>query len=174
MDEPLIAKLSGGDRRSIGRVPEVVEQVLHEPNLFDELFELIFVEDPLVQMRAADAAVKVARERPELLQLHKKSIIKEIPKIDQQEVQWAAAEMYGLLKLTKKECAIIYELLVKNLQHKSSILRTFSMQALVDICRYDPSLMKQVRPIIEDLAKTGTPAMRARGRMLMKRIAKTQ
>jgi hypothetical protein len=36
---PLLQKLQGGDRRSIGRVDEVVAGVLAEPSLFGVVFE---------------------------------------------------------------------------------------------------------------------------------------
>ena len=48
----LLEKLQGGDRRSIGRVDEVVAEVLDEPALFDTLFYGMLSDDPLIRMRA--------------------------------------------------------------------------------------------------------------------------
>ena len=63
MDD-LVARLQGGDRRSIGRVDEVVREVLADPSLFGRLFEGMLHEDPLIRMRAADAAEKDHRTAP--------------------------------------------------------------------------------------------------------------
>ena len=60
----LLAKLQGGDRRSIGRVDEVVREVLADPSLFRLLFEGMLHEDPLIRMRAADAPEKDHRTAP--------------------------------------------------------------------------------------------------------------
>jgi hypothetical protein len=51
----------------------------------------------------------------------------------------------------------------------SSIVKTFSMQALADLAEQDESLLDQVTPIIERLTRTGTPAMRSRARRLLAR-----
>ena len=56
---PEVAKLTGGDRRSIGRSNEVVADVLADPSLFDLIFDAIASDDPLIAMRAADAVEKV-------------------------------------------------------------------------------------------------------------------
>jgi hypothetical protein len=59
LDEP-----ESGDRRSIGRVNEVVEDVLRDPVLFGAVFAGMVSEYPIVRMRAADAVEKITRERP--------------------------------------------------------------------------------------------------------------
>ncbi len=53
----LLGKLQGGDRRSIGRADEVVADVLNDPALFDDLFQGMLHDDPVVRMRSADAVV---------------------------------------------------------------------------------------------------------------------
>ena len=63
----LLDELAGGDRRSIGRVDEVVANVLDDPALFDKLFHGIVGDDLLIRMRAADAAQRVTAQRPACL-----------------------------------------------------------------------------------------------------------
>jgi len=58
MNDPL-SQLAGGDRRSIGRVPEAVQQVLEDPASFPALFEGMARPDPAIRMRAADAVEKI-------------------------------------------------------------------------------------------------------------------
>jgi hypothetical protein len=69
--EQLLDKLQGGARRSIGRVPEGVEEVLCNPSLFGELMADIQHHDPVVRMRAADAAEKVWAAHPDYLSPYK-------------------------------------------------------------------------------------------------------
>lgn len=51
---PILKKLQGGDRRSIGRADEVVEDVLGDPTLFEFVFAGMLHDDPIIRMRAAD------------------------------------------------------------------------------------------------------------------------
>jgi hypothetical protein len=54
------------------------------------------------------------------------------------------------------------------LSDESSIVKTFSMQALADLAARDGRLLAQVMPLIQRLTQTGTPAMKSRGRKLIK------
>lgn len=54
-------KLTGTDRRSIGRSNAVVSDVLAEPALFKEVFSGMVSGDPVISMRAADAMEKITR-----------------------------------------------------------------------------------------------------------------
>lgn len=100
---PEVAKLTGGDRRSIGRSNEVVADVLADPSLFDLIFDAIASDDPLIAMRAADAVEKVTAAQPELLRPHKRRLLTELASIPQQEVRWHVAQMLPRLSLSARE-----------------------------------------------------------------------
>jgi hypothetical protein len=87
---PEVAKPAGGDRRSIGRSPEVVARILADPALFDPVFDAIGDDDPVIRMRAADAVEKVTVRRPDLLRSHAGRLL-ELAGIDQQEVRMTEA-----------------------------------------------------------------------------------
>ncbi len=72
---PILKKLSGGDRRSIGRSNEVVAEVLTRPALLRHVFEGLAGDDPVLRMRAADALEKITAQRPELLQPFKTRLL---------------------------------------------------------------------------------------------------
>ena len=167
---PVLEKLKGGDRRSIGRANEVVRQVLRNPALFGELFEGMLSGDPLVRMRAADAAEKVTAERPDLLQPYKKRLLHEIANIDQQEISWHVAQMIPRLHLRPEERAIAIKVLSAYLTFKGKIVRTFALQALVSLSYNDPKIRARVTKILRDVAETGSPALKARGRKLLEQL----
>jgi hypothetical protein len=60
---PILKKLFGTDRRSIGRSDEVVAEVLADPTLFDAVFEECW-RGPAA---AAADAVKITAQHPEYL-----------------------------------------------------------------------------------------------------------
>ncbi|MCL4866062.1 MAG: hypothetical protein KJZ47_09235 [Gemmatimonadales bacterium] len=166
----LFAILRGGDRRSIGRVPEVVAAVLADPTLFGELFEGIMVEDPVVAMRCADAAEKVSVTRPDLLRPFKRALLGALAAHHQQEVQWHVAQMLPRLELTARERARALAILDRYLASPSSIVKTFAMQAMAELSDQAPSLRPRVVRRLRHLTETGTPAMRSRGRRLLDRL----
>jgi HEAT repeat protein len=170
----LIDKLRGGDRRSLGESAEAVAAVAKTPALFADLFECLFDDDPVVRMRAADAVEKATRERPHLLQPWKRPLLEKVAARKEKEVRWHLAQLLPRLKLTAAERETAVAILTGYLADESSIVKTFSMQALADLAEQDESLPGQVVPLIERLSKTGTPAMRSRGRRLLKQLGKAK
>jgi hypothetical protein len=163
----LIAKLRGGDRRSIGRVPEVVRDVSKKPVLARELAMGLVNDDPIVRMRAADALEKLSRDRPGILDPFKYVLLGAAADSYQQEVRWHLAQMLPRLELSRKELNSVVSLLRRYLSDKSSIVKVCAMQGLVDLGTRDHTLLASLKPVIEDACRCGSPAMRARGRKLM-------
>lgn len=166
----LLKKLSGGDRRSIGKSEEVVSEVLADARLFGALFDCMLVNDPLVRMRAADAVEKITLLRPDFLHPYKVKLIKQVAKVDQKEVRWHVAQLVSRLELNRSERKTVLEFLNGYLDDKSSIVRTFAMQALADIAIRDASLKRGIVKQLERLAEEGTPAMRSRGKKLLLKL----
>ncbi|MGH8760340.1 MAG: Fur family transcriptional regulator [Burkholderiales bacterium] len=86
-----LQQFKGGDRRSIGAVPEVVNQVMAYPGLFPVVFNGMTDPDPLARMRCSDAIEKITACRPEYLGAYKKRLIKLAGAAQQQEVHGRAA-----------------------------------------------------------------------------------
>jgi HEAT repeat protein len=164
----ILNKLAGGDRRSIGRSNEVAAEVLAHPALFLELFVGLSNDDQVIRMRAADAIEKITAQRPELLQPFKRKLLAIAGSSDQQEIRWHAALMLPRLALSRKERAVALDIVFDYLRDKSSIVKTFAMQAIWDLASADPKLKAQIIPLIEELTLLGTAAMRARGRKLLR------
>jgi hypothetical protein len=168
--DPLIAKLQGPDRRSIGRSEEVVGDVLADPGQFQRVFDAMLAPDPLVRMRAADAIEKITRRRPDLLRGLEGRLLTEVAAIDQQEVRWHVAQLVPRLALTPRQRTRAVAILHGLLDDDSRIVRTFAMQALADLAEDDQQLRRRVLPLLAELTRTGTPAMRSRGRKLLTRL----
>ncbi len=167
---PLLHMLQGGDRRSIGRSRQVVKRVLADPHLFGIVFHGISADDPLIRMRCADAAEKVTARLPGLLQPFKRKLLQVVALIDQQEVRWHVAQMLPRIKLNRAERSAAAEILGRYLEDDSRIVKTFAMQALADLAERDADLRPGVVRTIKRLTRTGSPAMRSRGKKLLARL----
>ena len=168
----VLAMLSGGDRRSVGRACSVAAIVLHRPALFRQLIKGMWHEDPLIRMRAADAAEKISLKKPELLEPFKHELLGLLAEAEQQELRWHLAQMVPRLDLSSNERALASHTLRTYLDDRSSIVKTFAMQALADLAAPDKRLLPETMELLSNLTRTGTPAMRARGRKLLARFAR--
>jgi len=162
--------LSGGDRRSIGRANEVVDLVLAQPKRIGELTELLWDLDAVVRMRAADALEKISRERIELLQAYKSELLGLMAETSQQEMRWHLAVLIPRLEMTPEERRRAVGILERYLGDRSSIVKTFAIQGLWELSLGDAALRPKVVELVRELTRTGTPAMRARGRKLLRYI----
>jgi len=162
--------LIGGDRRSIGRANEVVDLVRLQPKKVAHLVECLWDPDSRVRMRAADATEKMSREQAVLLQPYKAPLLGLLAEATQQEIRWHLALIIPRLQLTVSECRRVAELLQSYLEDRSSIVKALAMQGLSDLTRQDASLRPMVLDLLRSLTRTGTPAMRARGRILLRQL----
>ena len=170
----ILKKLSGGDRRSIGRSNEIAADVLvrpaQSPRLLKVLIGALTSPDEVLRMRSADAVEKITMQRPELLQPFKKNLLSLAGTITQKEVRWHLAILIPRLELTATERTVSVEILFDFLRDTSSIVKTFAMQSLADLASTDQRLKSQIRPLLEEFTQIGTPAMRARGRKILRKL----
>lgn len=166
----ILALLGGGDRRSIGRSDHVAALVSKNPSLFPKLIAGLWSANPLVRMRAADAAEKVTRKNPEWLSPHKKELLGLMAEAEQPELLWHLAALIPRLPLNSRERQLAATLLNNCLEARSSIVKTFALQGLADLAQDDSSLRPTVIEILREARRGGTPAMKARSRNLLRRL----
>ena len=163
---PLLKKLTGGDRRQIGRSNAVAAAVLKKPSLFADLFSGLTASDPLVRMRAADAAEKVTRQKPDLLTPHKAALLRVLENTEEQEVAWHVAVMAPRLTLNAKDRNRVRTALETYLDAPSRIQRVMALQGLADLALQDSSLIPGVIRLINKALESEGPSMRSRARKL--------
>jgi hypothetical protein len=167
---PLLRKLEGHDRRSIGRSNEVVAEVIADPALFRALFIGLQSDDPVLRARAADALEKITARHPEYLRPYKSQLIGPLARANQKEVRWHVAQMLPRIRWNPHERQRVLDILMHYMNDESSIVKTFAMQALADLARETPQMIPRVLLRLKALTANGTPAMKARGRKLLARL----
>jgi hypothetical protein len=172
----------GRHRISSGRTAEVVSLVRAYPKKLTQLLECLWDEDPCVAMRAADALEKLTRRRSLVADEIQKSLLKTLQgswkapligllaEATENKLRWCLAPVIPRLALTVPECKRVAETLLSYLDDKSSIVKTMALQGLADLTRQDASLLPIVIDLLSIHSRSGTAAMRARGRMLLKQL----
>jgi len=159
--------LAGGDRRSIGQSDRVAATVAKNARLFATLMAAVWSEDPVVRMRAADAAEKVTREKPAWLASYRKELLGLLTEAEEPEMRWHLAVMVPRLMLNAKERQAAVSALNRYLEDRSSIVKTFALQGLMDLAKDDEGLRPTVIDRLREATRTGTAAMKARSRKLL-------
>jgi hypothetical protein len=154
----------------IGGSEEVAAMVSKDPKFFSELMAGLWSTDPLIRMRAADAAEKVTRNRSELLRPYTGELLGLMVETEQQELRWHLAAMVPRLQLNIKQRNLATSLLIGYLDDRSSIVKTFALQGLAELAQDDASLRPGVIKILREATRNGTAAMKARSRKLLGRL----
>ena len=169
-DYNLATKLSGGRSCSTKQALAVAAEVLARPELFAELFGGLAHENSLTRMRAAYALAKVADARPDLLALYKDRLIDHLAAPDNSHLCRACLlRTLHKFALTPDDIDLLKDMLRDFMHSKSSIVKTFSLQLLVDFAAMDERLRPEIMPLLWNALERGTPAMRARARKLLKK-----
>jgi hypothetical protein len=155
--QKIAALLERSDRRSIGRSDEVARLVLRRPRRFRELFKCLWDENPVVRMRAADAAEKVSATKPRLLDRFKPELLGLLDEAEQIELRWHLAAMVPRLRLAARERRRAAAALKRYLDDGSSIVKTFALQGLADLAQNDASLRGKLKQLLEECVQSGTP-----------------
>ncbi len=169
----------GKERISVGRAEEVAALVLAQPRAFPRLMECLWDEDPGVVNRAAHALERVTRDGlpgpRSQLNSWKTSLLGLSLDAGENKLRWHLALIVPRLSLTLPECRRAAAALQAWLEDdSSSIVKTMSLQGLADLTRQDPSLLPAVLDLLRIHGRSGTAAMRARSRLLLKQLEKTR
>ena len=172
--QAIIDKLRGGDRRSIGRATEVVREIEDNPALFKAVFTGLFDDEPVVRMRSADVIEKVTQGGPELLKGYTSKVISILATAEQQEICWHMAQIAPRLQCNTAQEDEIVELLKKQLSHKSKIVQASALEALATIAGRSPERIGEIFALVTVHQETGSPAVQARARKVLKRLERVK
>lgn len=161
---------AGRHRLDPGLSKHVAELALEKPRKIGQLIECLWDEDPGIANRAADALERATYHRPKLAQAWKESLIGLMAEAEQNKLRWNLALLVPRLDLTVPEARRVSTILRTYLDDKGSIVKTAAMHGLAVLTRHDPELLPEVVDTLSILSRSGTPAMRARGRILLKQL----
>ncbi len=166
--------LASGRRLDAGRVWEVVELVEGNPAKLAQLVECLWADDAAVANRAADALERLTRDKPERAQRWKEPLLGLMAEATEKKLRWNLALLVPRLKLTVPESRRVAGVLRSYLDDPSSIVKTSALHGLADLTCQDESSLPEVLDLLRVVGRSGTPAMRARSRILLKAIERHQ
>lgn len=160
-------RLSGGDLRTLKGVDETIALVAADSGLLPELFDCIFDPDDVVRMRAADAAEKLCRERPERFAPFVERLLTDVAKVDQASVQWHLAQMLGEVELDAGQRRQAVAVLVAQLDGSDDwIVVNLTLETLARFTQAGEMDSASFAALLDRYAEDRRKAVRARVRKL--------
>ena len=134
-----VARLAGGDRRSIGVATAIAQEIKVEPQLFPVVWHLLRHQEALVRMQAADALEKASRQMPEQLRPFKVELLSRCLEDGTPELRWHLLAMSARLVLDRHEAkTLIDQCRDALIADKSRIVRVAALQAAYDLANGHP------------------------------------
>ena len=164
------AGFARGNRLAVGRAKEVAALLIKNPRRTAQVIECLWDEDPGVANRAADALERASCSHPKLLAPWKDALLGRIVDATENKLRWNLALMISRVALTVPETERVAAVLRTWLDDQSSIVKTSAMHGLAGLTRWNAAMLPEVLDMLRILSRSGTPAMRARGRILLKRL----
>jgi hypothetical protein len=161
-----------------GRVCQVVEWLADAPRRVPGLIELMWDDDAGVAGRAADVLERIThRPSPAMrraVEVYTDELIGLLPDARFPKLRWNLALTIPRLTLTMAECRRVAAVLEGWLEDRSSIVKTLALQGMADLTRQDPERLPRVLDLLRVCGRSGTPAMRARSRILLKALQRPE
>jgi hypothetical protein len=161
-----------------GRVPRIAEWICDLPRRIPGLIELMWDDNPGVAGRAADVLERISRwAKPSVrraIEEYTEEMIGLLSDARFPKLRWNLALTLPRLTLTAPECRRIAAVLETWLDDRSSIVKTAALHGLADLTSQDPACLLKVVDVLRMAGRSGTPAMRARSRILLKQMEKPQ
>jgi hypothetical protein len=166
----LATTLSGGDRRSIGRVAEVVVRVAEEPWLVSDLVEMLQHPETIVRIRAADALEKLQHLIPSQMAPFQTELLNIAQEVKEPEIRWHMAQMLPRIPTSYLRRAKIARLLKSYCFDASIIVRVSAMQGLADLAKADNTFRLIALRQVNSALEFGAAAEKARARKLLPQL----
>jgi len=155
-------------------VVAIGEWICDRPKQIPRLVELLWDDNTGVSNRAADVLERIMREPSPALERAVAAFTEELigllSEAREPKLRWNLALTIPRLALTRAQCRRMAETLNGWLDDKSSVVKTSALHGLADLARQDTSLVADVIDLLRSAERSGTPAMRARSRHLLKKL----
>ena len=155
-------------------VAAIAEWICDCPKQIPRLVELLWDDNVAVSNRAADVLERITREPSPALQRAVEALSGELIGLLEEaraaKLRWNLALTIPRLTLKGPECFRVAATLTGWLDDESSVVKTSALHGLADLARKEPSLITGVVDSLRMAERSGTPAMRARSRILLKEL----
>jgi hypothetical protein len=170
MSTEILKKLEGGDPNATFPVLIVSEEVEANPALLDDIFKGAVSPDPLVKRRSAQVIGRVAWHHPDYLIPYNTRLIEVLSKAKERQYRRNLIMLFPRLHLTVAEKERTNEVLRGFLNDKNVTVIIAAFEAMIELAGDDPAKQVKLLPMLDEMARTGSPAVRSRARKAQEKL----
>jgi len=164
--------LTGGDRRSIARAPQVLDMVLADRSRLSELAGLAADDDWLVRQRAVDLLEKLAHHHSDWVAPYKAVFIGPLADAEQWEIRLQVVRALPLFVWTPAEKRRVLEILRRDLDHPQTFVKAWALDGYATLAAGSASRLEIVRAYLRRFERSGSKALAARARHIRARLSR--
>ncbi len=148
------------------------EMVLQDGSLFEEIYSLIFCDNPRIAWHAAWVIDHVSEAEPWTLETHVPDIIDRLPHLKSASMKRHFTRMLNNQKIPEDKAGILIDVLFNLLTPSESIaVRANSMNLLCKIALKEPDLQPELCSVIQSIIETeNTPGIVSTGKKILRTL----
>jgi hypothetical protein len=156
-------------QRSRVGADEAAKAAARDPRLFAALIDAMGSTDEMLAGRSAIAAERASAENPALLGPHKNELLGRLAQIERRDIRWPLTQMLPRLKFDSGERERAVALVVGWLEGSDggAMAGAGGLESLASLADADERRIETVKPVLEQHASSGPPALRARARSVL-------
>lgn len=150
----------------------VVNEIIQDISLLDQVWDLVFIGKPPIQMRATWAIEKIAAKFPEILDKKMSKIIKFLPESPNDGTRRILVKLLLIGNIPKKYQGKAYGICFDwfFLKHSSIGVKAYSLEVLYKIAQENPELLNELVLVLEGIEENSQAALLAKKRNITKSI----
>ncbi len=149
---------------------EFARDVLLDPQRIHGLASALHCGNAARERSAARACVRIARERPSLLEPIRRRLVRVANATEDAEMKEALADALPRLELGSGEAGRLAFVFESWLEDGDPALQRIAMDAMVALVPQRPRLAKRIRSVIERRAALGSPTAARHGMALLEKL----
>lgn len=152
------------------------ELVRHDDALFDQIYRLIFCDQPRIAWHAAWVTDHVSEAEPVKLEPHVPELIDQLPHLKSNALKRHFTRMLCRHEIPESKMGLLIDVLYRQLSPAEDIaVRAFSMQLLFQLAMKEPGLQPELTSVIESMLEEDCSAgIRSKGRKLLRMLHPVQ
>ena len=154
--------LAEGDLTSDGKANEVADVILDNPVRVEQLLDCFESDDPVVRGHAADAAEKIAREKPEILLPYMHILFKTAVEDPIGMVKQHLAMLFGHTSIFEEWVDTSVTTLFKLLEDQHAFTKVWAISSLCIIAKLYPKYQPRILGEIVQLDESSKKSVRTR------------
>ena len=162
------------ENRSKKNVLRIAHLAHHEPKLIDAIFECVAEGKEKIDWRSAWVLDHLNQIEPSATPKHLNRMIRFLPTTSSDSLRRIFLKIIGTHPIPDENSGVLMDECFKLLKNPASAIavRAWCMNILVDFAKEYPEICNELKPILEEISKTGSAGEKSKANKMLKTLDK--